>query len=109
MTDIHFSDTLEDALQELMMEDAEYVLLKHVLSKDESIGEHHHPLANEWVIYSAGTLEITIDGELKRTTVENTTCVKIPAGAKHTLHCLTDVSYLVLRDRSDETVYTSRT
>lgn len=104
--DIQAFGTLEDALQALMQDDAGYVILKHVLSNGESVGEHYHPVANEWLIYSSGTLEITIDGELKRTTVESTTCVKIPAGAMHSLHCLTDVSYFVLRDRPDETVYT---
>lgn len=98
--------SLEDALQ-LLRPEHYYTLVKHVLSKGEKVGEHFHPYATEVIIASGGGFHVLSD--LSRHPIENPGVVTItlPKESLHGLEADQDISYLVLRDEQDKTVWLS--
>ena len=98
-----------EVLLALMQMDQEYVIVRHRLDAAESIAEHFHPKANEWVIIERGAIEVTIDGAKRKHHLDGTAlAIPFPAGARHALKALSAVEYVVLRDREDEIIYSAQ-
>ena len=101
-----YYSTLEELLGNLTKKDKDYILVQHDFKKGEVVKPHYHPEANEWVIFRNGKVEITL--ELETATVQSSeeySVVYFPKNKFHGLKCLTDISYLVLRDKKDKTKY----
>jgi len=98
--------TREEALEEITKEDKDYIFLKHSFKEGREIKEHYHPKANEWIIFNSGECEIGLNSELGIFAPHsNALAIHFPKGKIHGLICLTDISYWVLRDRKDKTIY----
>jgi quercetin dioxygenase-like cupin family protein len=98
--------SIEEALYALTALDQDYVLVRHRLTKGKVIKEHHHPLANEWVLIDNGTIEVTINGITESFEFNgNPSVISFPAGSKHALIAISETEYTVLRDREDEILY----
>ena len=97
---------LKTALKQVMTEDKDYVLVKHDFPAGEIVGEHFHPSVNEWAFFSSGSFEATIDFEKEIITAgKGTSAIYFPKAHVHGLRCITDMSYLVLREGNDKIIY----
>ncbi|MCD6522467.1 MAG: hypothetical protein J7K68_01855 [Candidatus Diapherotrites archaeon] len=70
--------------------------------------EHIHPHANEWIIFTKGRFEVSIDSE--KTVVDTLSSdgahiLFFPKGHKHGVKFLSDMLYFVLRDGVSKTIY----
>lgn len=100
---------LEEALGSLIKEDKDFIIIQHALKLGDRIELHWHNLANEWVLISEGKVEIEISGQrLELEGMGGTAAVLFPRGKEHSLVARSDISYFVLRDKKDRTVYSRR-
>jgi len=106
-----FVETLEfanfkEAFRSLIIEDEEYVLVRHTLDLGEETGFHYHPEADEWLVINHGNFVAKLGNEEREFNLKRrVTAVHFPGGQKHSLVALSRFSYFVLRDRKDATVY----
>ncbi|MFH1210496.1 MAG: cupin domain-containing protein [archaeon] len=98
---------LREAINEIQRKDREYVSVRHDLRAGKSVGPHFHPSVWEWAIFdSFGRAKVAVDFENKLINDPiGVLVVNFPKGHIHGLKCLTDVSYLVVREGDDDTVY----
>lgn len=101
----HFQ-TLHEALTGTCKKDAEYILISHSLTQKRIIRRHYHPHANEYIILTHGEFDVTV-GKIKKSfrVMEGVTVIKFPKRHGHAFLARSNLSYFVLRDRMDETVY----
>lgn len=102
ITNIKYHPTFQDALEELMVKDADNIFIRHELDKGEGVEEHRHRNYNEWVIFTRGKLEIMVDS--KRQIVDNTDipeCCSVffPKNKNHAVTSLSKTKYYVLRGK----------
>lgn len=98
--------SFEDAFSSIMAKDFEYIVLRHELSQDKKIKLHYHENANEWVVISNGSFKIILDDEEKEFNLENKVlAIKLPKKSKHTIIPISKLSYFVVRDCKDISIY----
>lgn len=98
----------EGALWSVIKEDKDHIILRHILKPKEVIKRHYHRIANEWIVITHGKFSVEIDGEKEKFDLPyngTATVIHFPSGAKHSLRALSKMSYFVLRDRKDRTIY----
>ncbi len=103
----HFK-TLKEAIEHLTANDKNYILVRHTFPAGKIIKPHMHPDVNEWVILDAGEIEFSLDGEKQVVKPTDIVAVLCPQRKFHSVRCISDVSYLVIRDGPSETVYTKQ-
>ncbi|MBU4069881.1 MAG: hypothetical protein KJ646_02775 [Nanoarchaeota archaeon] len=87
----------EEALEQILMLDQDYTLIRHNFEKGEIIELHKHPV-DEWVVFNSGKCDVTLGMESKIIEAkEYTLAIYLPKNENHRLRCLTDISYWVLR------------
>ncbi len=99
-------NNFKDAFQSLMPESRECVFVRHSLEPKEEIKLHYHPKANEWLVINRGRFVVTLESEeqefwLKRRVM----AIRFSAKQKHALATKSKISFFVLRDRADKTIY----
>lgn len=104
MMQLNYPD-LKTALSETMKEDKEYVLVRHDFPAGEIVGEHFHPNVDEWAFFSSGSFEAKVDFERETFTADGVSAIHFPKAHIHGLRCITDMSYLVLREADDKIIY----
>ena len=98
------------ALESLIAEDGEYVLVRHVLKSGEKIKLHYHPNATEWLIFNRGIINIRVGKEKKSFNSSDILSLQeavflFPKGKIHAIEARTEIKYFVLRDKKDKTIY----
>jgi quercetin dioxygenase-like cupin family protein len=97
---------LKTALGQVMKEDRDYILVKHNFPAGEVVGEHFHPSVDEWAFFDSGSFEATIDFEKEIITAgKGASAIYFPKAHIHGLKCITNMSYLVLREGNDQIIY----
>ncbi len=98
---------LREAVNQIQRKDKEYVSVRHDLRARKVIPPHFHPDVGEWAIFdSFGRAKVVVDFE--KELIDDPVGVLVvhfPKGHIHGLRCLTDISYLVVREGADDTVY----
>jgi mannose-6-phosphate isomerase-like protein (cupin superfamily) len=99
-------ENFEEAFGDIMDKDADYAMVKHELAKGESVREHLHPDAEEWIVFREGEFKMIIDfdKEVVRP-ADNVRSVYLPKSCIHGMKCLTDITYFVLKSGSDRIIY----
>ncbi len=106
MNEIKNYENLRNALDDVLDEDKDYVLIRHTFPAGEAVGEHFHPNVNEYLLFDSGSFEVTVDFEKKMIdALPGVSVIHFPKGYIHGLRCLSDMSYYVLRDGKDEIIY----
>ncbi len=96
----------DEALEAIVKEDKTYVFIRHILKPGETIKPHLHPKASEWVIVSDGKFQVRLEKEKRIFDLQHQAIViYFPPKQKHALSAISAVSYLVLRDKNDMTIY----
>ena len=94
-------ENAEEAILSFLKDELEYRLIRHKLSVKEIIPEEVHPF-NEWIILPRGfgkcIITVGDSSEVIELSRKNVTVISVPAGSKHSLEALSDLSYLVLKD-----------
>lgn len=94
------------ALEAIIKKDKDYFLVRHILQKGEKINLHFHKKANEWIIADSGKFAVKIGKEEKIFDIKNQiSVIYFPRKKAHDLQALSKISYLVLRDKKDKTIY----
>jgi len=100
---------IKEALEKILPKDLEFKIVHHRLKKGDSIKRHYHPKATEWFFIDNGNFEIKLDDEKEIFEPKGDLLVfKFLVTQKHSLRALTDISYIVIRDRDDETIFSNR-
>ena len=87
----------EEALEQILMLDEDYTIIRHDFKKEEVIDPHKHPV-DEWVIFDSGKCEIILGLESRFVEAKKyALAIYLPRNEEHGLKCLTDISYWVLR------------
>jgi hypothetical protein len=90
-------ESREQALEQIMVQDRPYKIIHHSFPKGTIIKTHTH-VVDEWVIFSHGRCEVTVAPDVKTLEARTRTyAIKIPHGKMHSLECLSDITYWVLR------------
>jgi len=101
-------DSLKGALSDILRKDADYYIVRHELKKGKGINRHYHPKANEWLIIDSGKFEVRIDDKRESFNVKNKIHVfKFMVSVKHAFYAASDISYFVIRDVEDETIFSN--
>lgn len=87
----------DEALEKILKMDKDYTIIRHDFPKGEFIEPHKHPV-DEWVIFDYGKCEAALGLESRVIEAKNKTmAIYFPRNIDHSLKCLTDISYWVLR------------
>ncbi len=98
--------SFKEAIESLTKEDKNYVFVRHTLDAGEMIRLHYHPKANEFLMADKGVFEVNLDRNSKILIPKGRVIViRFLKGQKHSLKTLCQISYFILRDREDETIY----
>jgi quercetin dioxygenase-like cupin family protein len=98
--------TREEALEKITKEDRDYIFLKHSFKQGEIVKPHYHPKANEWIIFDSGMCEVSLNSEIKEFKSKGQAlAIYFPRRKIHSLICMTDISYWVLRSKKDKIIY----
>jgi uncharacterized cupin superfamily protein len=98
--------SIKQALGAIIGEDKNYILLKHILLPGEEIELHYHKKANEWIIIDKGKFQVRLEREERDFDIQDETIViHFPAQQKHSFLPKSKISYFVIRDREDKTIY----
>ena len=99
MIKIREYESQEDALNKITTKDQEYTFVKHDFKEGKIIKTHDHEV-DEWVIVDSGECELTLGLETQVIKPnKGAFAIYLPKKNNHRLRCLTDISYLVLRDK----------
>lgn len=98
---------LRAALASLMKKDKEYTIVNHTLPKNLVIKDHFHPEVDEWLIIDKGEFVLSIDFDSSRYGICRTTAFHFHKSTIHSLESLSRISYTVLRDGKDESIFLS--
>lgn len=99
------------AIDAIIGEDLDFIVVRHIVSPGEVIKTHFHPEAREWIIIHGGTAKVSIkeDGQIQRRHISATkkaAAICIPKKHKHSLqNGDSATAYLVIRDMADEIIY----
>jgi quercetin dioxygenase-like cupin family protein len=98
---------LKEALEAVVKDDRDYILIRHTLKKGDEIKRHYHEKANEWLILDSGCVQVRIGGEEKevRPKKGDTISLRFRSISKHSLLAKSNLSYFVLRDKKDNSIY----
>lgn len=100
MRKFHFLNATE-AVRDLREKEKEYLIVDHELEKGEIVPVDAHQ-SSEWIILHPGKGSCIITRGECREIIElspkEAIMISIPAGFKHSLEAITDISYTVLRD-----------
>ncbi len=107
MLDISRYKCLREAIDGIQKRDREYVSVRHDLRARKGVGAHFHPSVGEWVLFdSFGRAKVAVDFEKKLIDDPlGVLVVHFPKGYIHDLRTLSNISYLVVREGPDETVF----
>lgn len=103
-----------DSIFNTIPTDKELIIIRHMLAAGEEIKPHHHPRANEWLVVDrsmSGTkgvvsFVVAVGETVQRFDImDGTFFISLPKKERHSLKAITDIAYLVMRDRKDRTVY----
>jgi hypothetical protein len=100
MFDIKEFSSFEDAFDENMGRDLDYVLIRHSYFQGRHILPHIHPEDDEWVIASKGHFRISSQGEEREIDLDGRKVIVVyyPAGRDHGLEVLGErLDYFVMR------------
>lgn len=87
----------EYALEQILILDKDYTLIRHDFKKGEVIEPHKH-LVDEWIIFDSGRCEVILGLDSRIVEANNyALAIYIPQNKEHGLKCLSDISYWVLR------------
>jgi mannose-6-phosphate isomerase-like protein (cupin superfamily) len=102
MVDVRRYKHLREAIDDIQKVDREYISVRHKLRSGEAVDNHFHPNIEEWVVFdSFGKARLFLDFErVKICDPLGVMAVHIPKGYIHSLKPLTDISYMVFRNRS---------
>jgi len=98
---------LREAINQIQKRDKEYVSVRHDLHARKFIPPHFHPSVGEWAVFdSFGRANVVVDFEKKLVNDPvGVLAVHFPKGHIHGLRSLSNISYLVVREGVDDTVY----
>lgn len=100
--------SLREVLGDITRKDQDYSLTRHTFKNGEGIKRHYHPRANEWLIIDNGKFEIRVDEVNHSFSIRNKFhAFKFLVAQKHAFRALSDITYYVLRDTEDETVFSN--
>jgi len=98
--------TFEEALKSIITEEKQYFLIRHTLEAGEKIRPHYHPNAHEWIIVHNTICTVTMERVKKTFSAEHIyLLISFPKKKTHSFEVHVPVSYFVVRDRKDKTVY----
>jgi quercetin dioxygenase-like cupin family protein len=93
----------ENARRAVMKPDVDYVAVRHILKKGESVDPDRHRDINEVIIISNGKFRISVEGEFEKFDLKNETrAIFIPPGTWHALIAESRLEYEVIKDKLDE-------
>lgn len=96
----------KEAIEDITEESESYDFRRHTLKPWGEIKLHYHPKAKEFLVIDNGIFWIEIEREHQVLKSEDQVMViEIPKEQKHRLLAISSVSYFVLRDQEDETIY----
>lgn len=97
---------LKEAIEDMTKKDKECVFVRHSLKAGKEIKSHYHKKANEFVIADNGNFKIKLEGKEREFNLKNKVIViKFPKGKIHSLFAVTPVSYFVIRDVQDRSIF----
>ncbi len=97
---------LKEAFETLFKPDKNYIMIKHSLMPGEIVKIHLHKKANEWVVIDNGEFIAFVGNEEQTLDLKNeVVSIMFPQGVKHTIRALVPITYYVIRDCEDESVY----
>jgi len=97
---------ITEAIESIIKKDKEYVLIKHSLGVGREIKTHFHRKANEFIVIDSGKFEIRIEKEIRVFNLKKkATTIFFPKNKKHSLLTISSISYFVIRDERDVSVY----
>jgi quercetin dioxygenase-like cupin family protein len=109
---------LKSVLAHLTKKDDEYVFIRHTLKAGKRVRAHYHPRAHETLIIFKGNFAVRFGqkaGPLEKqefyfdiTDSGKIQVISFKPGEVHAFIARTKVSYFVLRDRKDKTVYVKK-
>jgi quercetin dioxygenase-like cupin family protein len=98
--------TFEEALLSVITEEKQYILVRHTLGAGEKIKPHYHPNAREWIIVHNTICTVTMERVKKTFSPEGKYLVISFLPKKvHSFQVHVPVSYFVVRDRKDKTIF----
>jgi quercetin dioxygenase-like cupin family protein len=105
---IRFRNAME-AIWSFAKNHRSYLIVAHRMKAGDSVGLHYHRRANEWLVADSGRFILTL-GDEERTIylTGQTVTIFIPRMVMHSITILEDMKYLVLRDKTDRTVYVKK-
>ena len=93
-------------IEAITKEDKDYIFVRHKLKRGQTIKLHYHNKANEWIVIDAGKFRVMLDAEEKIFDVKGQAiAIYLPQKQKHALWAISEISYFVLRDKEDTTIY----
>ncbi|MFH1365364.1 MAG: hypothetical protein ABIH28_02160 [archaeon] len=102
VTEVNYYPTFQDALEKLMVKDADNIFIRHELNENEGVENHKHKNYNEWVIFNHGKLEIMVNSRsqvVDNTDIPECCSVFFPKNKNHAVTSLSKTKYYVLRGK----------
>ena len=98
--------SLKEALEDITKKDKEYVFLKHSFKAGKEIKAHYHKKANEFLVINQGKFKVGLENEEKTFNLKkHVISIIFPKKKKHSLLTLSPISYFVIRDAKDTSIY----
>ena len=101
----HFT-SLEKALEVIVVDEQDHVLLHHTLTPGEDVDKHYHPKVDEYLLLNSGRVVVSLENATEEIApINEWVTIKFPAGKMHELRALENTSYYVLRTGYDELIW----
>lgn len=96
----------KEALEDITKKDKEYVFVRHSLRAGREIKKHFHKKANEFLVIDSGKFKVELGKEGKTFNLKKQAIsIIFPKNKKHSLSALSPISYFVIRDKKDISIY----
>jgi len=97
---------IKEAIEEITKDSTDYIFVRHVLNPEDKIRLHYHKKADEFIVIDNGNFKVRLEDEERIFDLKDQTIViYLPSQQKHTLSALSKISYFVLRNLKDVTIY----
>lgn len=101
--------TLSEALVSILKTDATFSVVQHALKHGEVIKPHYHAKAHEWVVIGQGVVQVLAGRKCETFKIGNRNNMKVvihfPPKELHMLVAEDDVTYFVIRDLKERSIY----
>lgn len=97
---------LKSAIESVTKKDKECIFVRHSLKRGDKIGLHYHKKANEFIVVDKGKLKVILEGVERTFSIKDQAItIYLPKNKKHALLALSAISYFVLRDEKDDSIF----